>query len=234
MDRVIASSRRVMPDSPTSSGLTERSLIACHMNRDIDSLVKMEILGIAVSFISLVTASPAHWPTAPYLSYLDTIEAIPNCAAASLDTSFTIRDISYMEYLTMPGYVDQPPDTITMSFDVTNNANGIETACSFSNGKSEDGWDDNGSKWYSCGDRTMIDDSGSGYTVKTNAQFQWDAWVLGVNQTWVCGDGVAENRTNFAGKASTALVPVCNDTATESYTLKQCSALDTTAAVSLI
>lgn len=116
------------------------------------------------------------------------VETLPACGLASSGCAFTIRNIAYQKYEPFPGTIDQGLDSITMAFDVTNDANGINTACSFVNGKWDGQWMDYGTKWYTCGNRTVEDDTGTKYVVATIAQFDWDTWNLAINQTWVCGD----------------------------------------------
>lgn len=138
-------------------------------------------------------ASPVLSPRA--ISPRDTVP-IPNCAAASADDHFEISDIAYELYLNKPGGIDTTPDQITMAFSVTNNASGVETACSFLNSRHASPlgpvWADNGTKWWPCGDRIVGEEGGTTYVIKTNAQFAWSKFTLRVNQTWICGDGVEE------------------------------------------
>lgn len=113
-----------------------------------------------------------------------------SCAGMSSTCQFTVQNVAYMKYLTLPGgFIDQTPDSITMAFDVTNTANGVNTACSFTNGKFMGEWADKGTRWYPCGDRTISSSQGTKSVVKTNARFNWDSWQLSVNQTWTCADG---------------------------------------------
>jgi hypothetical protein len=118
------------------------------------------------------------------------IASMPSCSSASSTCSFVVHNVAYMMYQTLPGgFIDQTPDSITMSFDVTNSANGVNTACSFTVGKYNGQWTDRGTTWFTCGKRTIVDDQGSKYVVQTNTRFNWDAWQLAVNQTWTCDEG---------------------------------------------
>ncbi|KAI1843784.1 hypothetical protein JX266_010043 [Neoarthrinium moseri] len=188
-----------------------------------------------------VIATAVAVPTAPLggskiivRDVLDSTQTIPKCAAATSSCAFAINNVAYMKYTNKPGFIDQSPDTITMAFDVTNNANGIKTACSFSNGIFMGQWTDAGTKWFPCGDRSLVDENGSKYMVKTTAQFHWDAWKMAVNQTWICSNDAADKRSNIAARADVAMAPVCKDSATESYTLKECSAPDMTTPASVV
>jgi hypothetical protein len=112
---------------------------------------------------------------------------IPNCTASSPE--FTFTSISYSKYLTSPtsNFPDQTPATLTFSFNVANNASSVQAACSFSNGLNEQGaWQDDGTIWHPCRERTIDGLGRSVVKVETSARFERSTWVVSVNQTWVC------------------------------------------------
>lgn len=146
----------------------------------------LQLLLLCASAALGLPTAPASAPTTAKLQTLDTVGSMPECLSASSPLAFTINNIAYQKYEPFPGTIDEGMDQMTMAFDVTNSGNGIDTACSFINGKYLGEWTDNGTKWYACGNRTIVDDTGAKYVVRTNAQFHWDTWNLTVNQSWVC------------------------------------------------
>lgn len=114
------------------------------------------------------------------------IYPIANCGMAS---TFKLKNIAYQKYTNSPGNYDTPPDSLTFSFEVTNSATGVVTACSFGSSPSQYLTD---TRWYPCGARTIADSSGAQYTVQTNAHFGWSTWVLSMNQSWICGNAVQQ------------------------------------------
>jgi len=123
-----------------------------------------------------------------------TTALLPNC---SQQTAFTLTSISYSSYIISPNstFPDQTPSTLTISFSVSNNATGVQTACSFSHSLTfqNGAWNVDQTVWHACGERTMSWDGGKGgssFEVETMASFEWSSRVVGVQQTWVCRDGV--------------------------------------------
>lgn len=85
------------------------------------------------------------------------------CAAASAATSFFLSFVSYGNYTALPGDGDDsgglvPPQVVSMSFAVANEANGVYTICAFPLGYLSGGnpgtWIDDPS-WQACADRRV-------------------------------------------------------------------------------
>jgi hypothetical protein len=140
------------------------------------SLIIFVLLRMAMGIVIPVGNIDSVEPDSP-------IYPIVNCGSAS---TFKLHNVAYEKYVNSPGNFDAPPDSLTFSFEVTNSATGVVTECSFGSSPSQSLTD---TRWHACGDRTIADNSGSQYTVHTNAQFGWNTWVLSLNQSWICGNG---------------------------------------------
>lgn len=180
-------------DSPIYTGDQGLPVIAPSSHSLVHN-VSAEMMNLNALLIcaSIAVAVPTIVPlisTVPTLRGVEDSEPLPQCLATSSPCLFEISNIAYQKYEPFLGTIDQGMDTMTMAFSVANNGNDVETACSFINGKYLGQWTDNGTKWFPCGNRTLLDETGTKYIVRTSAQFQWDTWNLAINQTWACEDG---------------------------------------------
>ncbi|KAK6087228.1 hypothetical protein SCUP234_01859 [Seiridium cupressi] len=190
-------------------------------------MLLFQVLSLCASAALAIPTALPPFPTTPG-PRTNSSSTVPACSAANSQCAFTIRDIAYQKYDPFPGTIDEGLDSMTMAFDVANNGNGINTACSFTNGKYLGQWTDNGTKWFACGNRTVTAGDGEKFVVQTNARFNWDTWNLAVNQTWVCGNGYGQE-SDISANVSVLLTPACSDTSTTGYAFRECSAPDTTA-----
>ncbi|PMD47631.1 hypothetical protein L207DRAFT_628247 [Hyaloscypha variabilis F] len=167
----------------------------------------------------------------PIFSAISPSNAIlPSC---SQEAAFTISSISYSSYIAASNvtFPDQTTSSLSISFSVTNNATGVQTACSFIHSLSYQGgrWNVDPIIWHPCGERTMSWDGGKGgfsFEVETMASFGWSSWVVGVQQTWVCRDTGVGPLIERNGTASATLVPACSTTSTDSSTSEECTGPD--------
>ncbi|OTB20284.1 hypothetical protein K445DRAFT_17566 [Daldinia sp. EC12] len=170
-------------------------------------------------------------------------QSTPDCATASLHTSFGLTFISYGNYTALPGQdggeaVLVPPQVMSMSFAVVNAANGVHTTCAFPLGHlsgAEGGeyiWVDDAS-WQTCADR-RDDDGKHRFTIATGAAFSRAEGLLRLNQTWFCHDD-AGRLVAYTGIANGSLSMSCADGGElGGYHVENCTAPDGTFPVTLL
>ncbi|KAI1393700.1 uncharacterized protein F4822DRAFT_424163 [Hypoxylon trugodes] len=167
-----------------------------------------------------------------------------DCAAASAETSFSLSFISYGNYTSIPGEGEDdlsPPQLVSMSFAVSNAANGVYTICAFPLGHltvPSDGsgapatWVDN-SAWQACADRKDSDGKHR-FTIATGAAFALSDRYISVNQTWFCHDD-AGRLVAYTGIANATLNLTCADGGeVGGYHVENCTSLDVSLPVTLL
>ncbi|KAI1078413.1 hypothetical protein F5B20DRAFT_228176 [Whalleya microplaca] len=161
-----------------------------------------------------------------------------DCAAASASgaASFALSFISYGNYTALPGSVDTLPQLISISFAVTNDANGVSTACAFPlGGLAGDGtWADSGPAWQPCADRKDSDGTHR-FAILTGAEFGLVDRYVAVNQTWFCHDDDDDGRlVAYTGVASSTLTMSCTESEVSDYHLQNCTSVDVRLPVTLL
>ncbi|KAI1499908.1 hypothetical protein F5X99DRAFT_262831 [Biscogniauxia marginata] len=159
-------------------------------------------------------------PLDPGVSLRRVQQLLPSCTEASAPTTFTLKDITYLRYEASQNPSEAPPNSTVLAFEVVNQANEVSTGCSCQNVMVDGHWADDSEYWYACLDRSITID-GQDFTVKTNAQISWDAWLLAVNQTWACDEQATVRQIS-----TTTLAPTCSETTTGPQYVKECTAPD--------
>ncbi|KAI0840438.1 hypothetical protein F5Y06DRAFT_308745 [Hypoxylon sp. FL0890] len=213
---------------------------------------------IAIIFLSLIRASQALLLVSPGNSDasnasedddpLSTQDVSGNteCAAASTNTSFFLSFITYGNYTALPGQGEDdggvvPSQVVSMSFTLSNAANGVDTICAFPLGHlsnrsagSNDPptWIDDTS-WRACADRKDTDGKHR-FTIATGAAFGVTSEYITVNQTWFCHDD-AGRLVAYTGIANGTLNMSCFDGGeVGSYHVTNCTSPDVTLPVTLL
>ncbi|KAI0380904.1 hypothetical protein F5Y04DRAFT_281249 [Hypomontagnella monticulosa] len=203
----------------------------------------------ALLIFSLIEAAPA-WLLSPLSN--DTADVIlapqavsgnTECAAASASTSLFLSFVSYGNYTAIPGQGGDelvPQQLMSMSFAVTNEANGIYTICAFPLGHSAPStgagspatWIDDAS-WQACADRRDSDGKHR-FTIATGASFRREDRFVSVNQTWFCHDD-AGRLVAYTGIANGSLSMTCGDGGElGGYHVENCTSPDVELPVTLL
>ncbi|KAI2607896.1 hypothetical protein GGR54DRAFT_395192 [Hypoxylon sp. NC1633] len=148
-------------------------------------------------------------------------ELLAACADISAPTTFSLKSIQYVKYVTYPGAYDVPPNSTQLAFDVINQANEVSTNCFLENVGFGNTWGDDSNYWYGCTDQSL-DVGGEEYPVRTNAHIVWNEWRLVVNQTWAC-----DQETTVMHIAAATLTPSCTEYNSPFQYTEGCSAPDT-------
>ncbi|KAI1143825.1 hypothetical protein F5Y05DRAFT_362751 [Hypoxylon sp. FL0543] len=168
------------------------------------------------------------------------------CAAASTNTSFFLSFISYGNYTALPGQGEDdgglvPTQLVSMSFAVSNAANGVYTICAFPLGhlansstgsRDPPAWIDDTS-WRACADRRDTDGKHR-FTIATGAAFGLTSGYITVNQTWFCHDD-AGRLVAYTGIANGTLNMGCVDGGeVGGYHVTNCTSPDVALPVTLL
>ncbi|KAI1777636.1 hypothetical protein F4818DRAFT_320321 [Hypoxylon cercidicola] len=163
------------------------------------------------------------------------------CASASMATSFFLSFVSYGNYTALPGDGDDsgglvPPQVVSMSFAVTNEANAVYTVCAFPLGHLSAGspgtWVDDTS-WQACADRRDTDGKHR-FTIATGAAFGLTSRYIAVNQTWFCHDD-AGRLVAYTGIANGTLDMACADGGVlGGYHVENCTSPDVELPITLL
>ncbi|OTB08615.1 hypothetical protein M426DRAFT_18709 [Hypoxylon sp. CI-4A] len=173
-----------------------------------------------------------------------TVSGNTECAAASSSTSFLLSFISYGNYTILPGEGEDdlaPKQLVSMSFAISNAANGIYTICAFplghlsvpsANSGDPATWIDDAS-WQACADRKDSDGKHR-FTVATGAAFDLSDRRISVNQTWFCHDEDAR-LVAYTGITSETLTMSCVDGGElGGYHVENCTSSDVVLPVTLL
>ncbi|KAI1145291.1 hypothetical protein F4825DRAFT_444257 [Nemania diffusa] len=158
------------------------------------------------------------------------------CSAASSNTTFQLTFISYGNWTALPSQDENPIQHLeSVSFAVSNAANGVSTVCAFSLGATltgDPGTADAGAVWQACADRRDTDGKHR-FTIATGAAFGRAERSLSLNQTWFCHDD-AGRLVAFTGVASTGLNLTCSESEVSGYHLQNCTSPDLALPVALL
>ncbi|KAI0179959.1 hypothetical protein GGR52DRAFT_221186 [Hypoxylon sp. FL1284] len=137
------------------------------------------------------------------------------CAAASAQTTFGLRWVSYGNYTLLPGYDDGelvPAQSVVMYLGVANRAAAVDSICSFAVGGLANGkpgsWVDDTS-FHPCADLRDTDGKHN-FIITTSAAFSLTDRYVSVNQTWYCHDD-ARRLVAYTGSAHSTLDMSCDD-----------------------
>ncbi|KAI0867579.1 hypothetical protein GGS24DRAFT_507684 [Hypoxylon argillaceum] len=181
------------------------------------------------------------------IRYLTSVEKPPTPATEkSSNTTFQLTFISYGNWTALPSQDENPIQHLeSVSFAVSNAANGVSTVCAFSlgatltgdPGTADAGVDtdtgaDAGAVWQACADRRDTDGKHR-FTIATGAAFGRAERSLSLNQTWFCHDD-AGRLVALTGVASTGLNLTCSESEVSGYHLQNCTSPDLALPIALL